>query len=426
MHMTTIAPEGRVPEAVASGARRAGRPAWRRYIMPLVAVGLASLAHVWLQEYTEQTVLIFYFGAVIFTAWYGGLVPGLLATVLSVLAANYFVLEPVYSFRTDFSGLIALSLFGTFAALASVLSGQSQMARATAEWRAQEATGQAQQLEDQATELEQQTVELEQQYEEAQQMSAELERSYEAERSARREAEAANRAKFDFLTRMSHELRTPLNAISGYAQLLEMGVHGALNEQQREQVQRMQRNQEHLLNLINDVLNFAKLEEGHVNFSIRVFCLCDVLDSLEPLIAPQVRQNGLHYQLEAPASTLQVTADPDKVQQIVLNLLANAIKHTAAGGRVSVLCGTQDDRVAIQVIDTGEGIPADKLEEIFDPFVQIGTTSTRRDGTGLGLAISRDLARSMCGDLLVESSPGRGSTFTLWLPRAPLGHKDES
>jgi signal transduction histidine kinase len=397
--------------------------------MPLLTVGLATLAHWLLQEYTQQTVLIFYFGAVIFTSWYGGLIPGLLTTVLSVLAADYFVLEPVYRFGiSNVTELIALALFGSFAAMASGLSGQLRAARAAADLRALQAATLARQLEEQAGELEQQNIELEQQaaeleqqYEEAQGLSARLEQAFAAEQAARREADGANKAKFDFLTRMSHELRTPLNALAGYAQLLDMGVHGPLNNQQREQVQRMQRNQEHLLNLINDVLNFAKLEAGHVQFNVKPFPVAEVLSSLEPLIAPQMLQNGLCYVCEAPSDDVHALADRDKVQQIVLNLLSNAVKHTRAGGRVIVSCTAHEELLAIRVNDTGEGIAADHLEAIFDPFVQLAGDSARtRDGVGLGLAISRDLARAMDGDLVAESAPGLGSTFTLWLPRAGL------
>ena len=397
--------------------------------MPLLAVGLATLAHWQLQEYTQQTVLIFYFGAVIFTAWYGGLIPGLLATVLSVLAADYFILEPIFSFGiTNVTELIALGLFGSFAAMSSALSGQLRAARAAADLRAVQAAALARQLEEQAGELEQQTVELEQQtaeleeqYEEAQGLSTRLEGALEAEQAARREADQANQAKFDFLTRMSHELRTPLNAIAGYTQLLDMGVHGPLNNQQRDQVQRIQRNHEHLLNLINDVLSFAKLEAGHVQFNVKPFPVADVLSSLEALIAPQVLQNGLCYVCEAPPDDVRALADPDKVQQIVLNLLSNAVKYTAAGGRVGVSCTAHEDLLAIRVHDTGEGIPADHLEAIFNPFVQIAGGSPRsREGTGLGLAISRDLARAMEGDLVAESALGQGSTFTLWIRRAVL------
>jgi len=241
-----------------------------------------------------------------------------------------------------------------------------------------------------------------------------------------REAERANRAKAEFLAVMSHELRTPLNAIGGYAQLLEMGVRGSLTEDQQEDLRRIQRSQKHLLSLINDVLNFAKLEAGHVRFEIAAVPLAETLRDVDVLIEPQVRARGLHYTRQVAAPTdhgapLAVLADREKLQQVVLNLLANAVKFTPPGGEISVSCGpaAASGYVAVSVRDTGRGIPPDKLEAIFEPFVQVDRSTTRSgDGTGLGLAISRDLARAMGGDLVAESTLGAGSTFTLVLPRA--------
>jgi PAS domain S-box-containing protein len=244
-------------------------------------------------------------------------------------------------------------------------------------------------------------------------------RSYQLERAAREEAEEANQAKFEFLTRMSHELRTPLNAIAGYAQILELGVHGELNQSQVEAISRIQRNQRHLLSLINDVLNFAKLETGHVRFAFEDFSVLDVLTGLEPLIAPQVQDKKLQYSFETCPAELRAHADPEKLEQIILNLLSNAVKFTRDGGAIRLRCEHHGERVAVQVIDTGEGIAADKLDIIFDPFIQANMQYTRtKEGTGLGLSISRDLARKMGGDLTVESTVGNGSTFTVWLPVA--------
>jgi len=244
-----------------------------------------------------------------------------------------------------------------------------------------------------------------------------------------REAERANRAKAEFLAVMSHELRTPLNAIGGYAQLMEMGVRGSLTDEQREDLRRIQRSQKHLLSLINDVLNFAKLEAGHVRLEIAPVRLAETLGDLDVLIEPQVRARGLRYERHVAAPTdhgapLTVLADREKLQQVVLNLLANAVKFTPPGGKISVSCepAPASDYVAVRVTDTGRGIPPDKLEAIFEPFVQVGRGTTGSgDGTGLGLAISRDLARAMGGDLVAESTPGAGSTFTLLLPRAEPG-----
>jgi len=237
----------------------------------------------------------------------------------------------------------------------------------------------------------------------------------------RREAEAANRAKSDFLATMSHELRTPLNAIGGYAELMAMGVHGPVTDAQRDALRRVERAQRHLLRLINDVLNFAKLEAGRVAYDAAPVPLAEVVADAGALMEAQFAARGLRYEAAA-APGLVAVADREKVGQVLLNLLSNAAKFTPAGGRVTVSADAGDGRARLRVADTGIGIPADQLDVIFEPFVQVDGTRTRTaDGTGLGLAISRDLARGMGGDLTAESTPGAGSTFTLALPAAPAG-----
>ena len=239
----------------------------------------------------------------------------------------------------------------------------------------------------------------------------------------RRVAEEANRAKGQFLAHMSHELRTPLNAIGGYAQLLQIGVHGPVNAAQDEALERIQRSQRHLLALINDVLNFAKLEAGHVGYHITVVKIADSVCGLEPLVAPQLAAKSLSYECVPVPPDLTARADADKLQQIMLNLLSNAIKFTPPGGHVQVSALALDGAVTILVSDTGIGIPADRFDAIFEPFVQLGRSTTGgtavgQEGTGLGLAISRDLARAMGGDLTVRSALGEGSIFELRIPRA--------
>jgi signal transduction histidine kinase len=236
--------------------------------------------------------------------------------------------------------------------------------------------------------------------------------------AARVRADEANRAKTEFLAVMSHELRTPLNAIAGYAELLEIGIHGPLNDSQSEAIARIQRSERHLLGLINDVLNFAKLEAGHVQIELGVVPVHETLAALEALVAPQVRAKQLTYRYVPCPPDICVHADPEKVRQILLNLLSNAIKFTAPEGRIEVSSVAETDVVRVQVADTGRGIPPDKLERIFEPFVQLQPGRTRtHDGIGLGLAISRDLARAMHGEIAVESSVDGGSRFTLTLPR---------
>jgi PAS domain S-box-containing protein len=246
-------------------------------------------------------------------------------------------------------------------------------------------------------------------------------RAADAERAARAAAEAASRAKSDFLGTMSHELRTPLNAIGGYAELLALGLRGPVTGPQLEDLTRIQRAQRHLLGLVNDVLDFARLEAGSVELAADVVPLADVVAHAHALVAPQLEHKGLHY--EAALDGAVAWADRERVEQIVLNLLSNALKFTPAGGTVRVHAGVEGAQACLHVRDTGPGIPASAHEAIFQPFVQLSTGLTRTsEGSGLGLAISRDLARAMGGDVTVESVPGDGATFTLRLPAVPATH----
>jgi signal transduction histidine kinase len=232
------------------------------------------------------------------------------------------------------------------------------------------------------------------------------------------ETQAANRAKSEFLAVMSHELRTPLNAIGGYTQLMEMEIHGPVTPEQREDLARIQRSQLHLLSLINDVLNYAKLEAGKVQYHIAPLRLQDALAGVEALVAPQLASKSLRFTYEPPAPELMVRSDAEKLRQILLNLLSNAVKYTPAGGAVRLYTRVEDGRALVSIQDTGTGIHADKLELIFEPFVQLSREPMGvSEGTGLGLAISRELARAMGGDLTAESVPGQGSTFTVIVPR---------
>lgn len=236
---------------------------------------------------------------------------------------------------------------------------------------------------------------------------------------ARAAAEAANRSKSEFLAIMSHELRTPLNAIDGYSELMELGVPGPLTPAQREILGRIRKSERHLLGLINGVLNYSRIEAGAITYEMANVPVDEVLAACDALTAPQRRVKDIGFRLDSCSPGVCVHADADKLQQILLNLLGNAIKFTEAGGRIAVTCTVTDAVVQLAISDSGRGIPPHQVERIFEPFVQVDTRYTRaQEGVGLGLAISRDLARGMGGDLAVRSAVGEGSTFTLTLQRA--------
>jgi PAS domain S-box-containing protein len=232
-------------------------------------------------------------------------------------------------------------------------------------------------------------------------------------------AETANVAKSEFLTAMSHELRTPLNAIGGFTDLLTLGLGGPVNPQQLEYLERIQKSQQHLMGIITDLLNFSRIEAGQINYDIAPIPISKAFDSVLALVEPQALARSVTLKRGGDEPDLSVMGDRSKVDQILLNLLSNAIKFTSAGGTITLSATSTPDTASFIVVDTGRGIPVDKLDAIFEPFVQLGRSlSSAHEGTGLGLAISRDLARAMKGDLTVSSVVGSGSTFRLTLPRS--------
>jgi len=246
-------------------------------------------------------------------------------------------------------------------------------------------------------------------------------------RQALRAAESANVEKSRFLATMSHEIRTPINAILGYADLLDLEVQGPMTQGQRQYLERVRASGRHLLALVEDVLDFARVEAGRLAVEPGRAALRSTAEAAIGLLRPQAEARELALELEC-ADDVEYWGDDTRVQQILVNLLANAIKFTAPGGSIRVTCGCEEaDSLAelhgpgpwtcARVEDTGIGIPSDRLSAVFEPFVQVDNALTRtHQGSGLGLAISRRLARLMGGDLTVRSRAGTGSVFSLWLP----------
>jgi signal transduction histidine kinase len=322
---------------------------------------------------------------------------------------------------------IILALGTAAAALASLVLNRWLVRNAEVQQAFADSLGQAnQELQDQQLELElqheqlqEQSVELERRSDELEERNTELELLTEELERRTDAAESANQAKAGFLAAMSHDVRTPLSAMLGYVDLLDLGIRGPMNESQRHDLDAIRSSGKRLLALFNDMLSFARIEAGRLDIHLQDVPLESVFAELEASFLPQVEARGLHYTREMCDPLVAAEVDPEKVAQIVLNLITNAVKFTEPGGSIAVSCAAQGERVSLQVRDTGSGIPADMLQRIFEPFVQVGANGTaHHQGVGLGLAISRELARAMGGDLAVESEVGRGSCFTLTVARA--------
>jgi signal transduction histidine kinase len=236
-------------------------------------------------------------------------------------------------------------------------------------------------------------------------------------------AEAANESKSHFLGTMSHELRTPLNIIGGFVELIELGIEGPVTDRQLVALARIKASQKHLLKMITEILNFVRIESGRMEYRFGhtsiPHAMADVIDMLDAA----AKEKGLTLLTQArdPGDDdLIAWADPERVRQILVNLLMNAVKYTPAGGTITASCCVAGETIVARIADSGAGVPDDRVESIFEPFVQLTAGFTnRRGGVGLGLPISRDLARAMNGDVTLEPNTGSGASFTLTLPRAP-------
>jgi len=247
--------------------------------------------------------------------------------------------------------------------------------------------------------------------------TAERDQAVEDISAAHEVAANANRAKADFLAVMSHELRTPLNAIAGYAELLAVGIDGTLAPKQSDSVERIRRNQAHLLELIDEVLSFAKIDAGRNRLTVERVPVAEAFDNIDPLVLPQLQKKGLRLDRGSVDDGLSVRADPARLRQILLNVVVNAIKFTPAEGQITLRATRVGKDVVLSVADTGIGVSPDKVPHIFDPFFQVDTRMTREySGVGLGLTIARDLARAMDGDVGFESEVGKGSVVSVTLP----------
>lgn len=257
-------------------------------------------------------------------------------------------------------------------------------------------------------------------YEELSHRNAEITAALAQARLAKEDADRANVAKTHFLRVMSHEMRTPLNAIAGYAEILELGVRGTLTGDQATDLAKIKRAASYLSRLIGDVLTSERVEPVPTLTLVPV-TVGMVLAEVEELCAMQARTAGLTLVVARPHDDARVLADAERLKQILLNLMTNAVKFTPRGGRVELSAEAWSSSVAIRVRDTGIGISAEKLASVFDPFVQIDRhlTPAANRGVGLGLSISRELARAMGGELTLDSTEGVGSTFTLTLAAPP-------
>jgi signal transduction histidine kinase len=271
-------------------------------------------------------------------------------------------------------------------------------------------------LRQEASELGEETVELIKTFATQSALAIQNARLFREIEQKSRELEAASRHKSEFLANMSHELRTPLNAIIGFSEVLSERMFGELNDKQDEYLKDIHASGQHLLSLINDILDLSKIEAGRMELEVTEFDLPTAIDNALTLVRERAARRSIALNTAVDERVGQVHADERKIRQILLNLLSNAIKFTPEGGRIHVEARSVNESIEVSVTDTGVGIAPEDQDSVFEEFRQVGTAEKKVEGTGLGLALSRKFIELHGGKIWVESQVGEGSTFTFTVP----------